>query len=74
MKKVTNKKTDKAKEINKRYALVLDTLDCLETSKYTGLDLYWCICSIDWLWKWKKITKAEFDALCVRVMNLQGLV
>lgn len=74
MKKATNKKTDKTKGINRRYALVLDTLDCLETNKYTGLDLFWCLCSIDWLWKWKKITKAEFDALCERVMILQGLI
>lgn len=68
-------KTCKAEEINKRYALVLNTLDALERSQYTGgLDLYWCVCSIDWLWKWKKITKVEFDALCDRVMDLQGLI
>lgn len=66
---------NKTNKINKRYALVLDTLDRLERGMYTGgLDLYWCVCSVDWLWRWKKITKAEFDALCERVMDLQGLI
>jgi hypothetical protein len=72
---IMKSKTNKTKGINKRYTLVLKTLDALETSKYTGnLDLYWCVCSIDWLWRWKKITKVEFDSLCERVMSLQGLV
>ena len=65
MKKATNK----AKEINKRYALVLDTLDKLERGLYTGgLDIHWVGDSIGWLWKWKKITTDEKDVLCDRVI------
>lgn len=61
----------KTNEINKRYALVLDTLDRLERGQYTGsLDVYWCGDSIAWLWKWKKITAEEKDALCERVIAL----
>lgn len=61
----------KTEKINKRYALVLDTLDRLERGMYTGnLDIYWCGNSIDWLWKWKKITRAEMESLCDRVIAL----
>ena len=43
--------TNKTKEINRRYALVLDTLDRLERGQYTGsLDIYWVGDSICWLW------------------------
>ena len=69
MKKVANKKTNKANEINKRYALVLDTLDRLERGMWTGgLDIHWCSDSIVWLWKWRKITAEEKDTLCERVI------
>lgn len=62
---------NKTEKINKRYALVLDTLDRLERGMYTGnLDIYWCGDSIAWLWKWKKITKAEMESLCDRVIAL----
>ena len=71
MKNSTNKKINKANEINKRYALVLDILDALESGRYTGnLDIYWCGNSISWLWKWKKITAEEKDILCERVIAL----
>lgn len=70
MKGKTNK-TSKVNEINKRYALVLDTLDRLERGMYTGgLDVYWCGNSITWLWKFRKITAEEKDALCDRVIAL----
>lgn len=56
-------------EINKRYTLVLKTLDRLERGIYTGsMDIYWVGDSISWLWKWKKITAEEKDALCNRVI------
>lgn len=59
----------KTNKINKRYALVLDTLDRLERGMYTGgLDIHWVGDSIGWLWKWKKITRAEMEDLCNRVI------
>lgn len=62
---------NKTYKINKRYALVLDTLNRLERGQYTGsLDIYWIGDSIDWLWKWKKITRAEMESLCDRVIAL----
>ena len=62
---------NKTNEINKRYALVLKTLDRLERGMYTGsLDIHWVSDSITWLWKWKKITKEELDVLCDRVIVL----
>lgn len=62
-------KTNKAKDVNKRYVLVLDTLDRLERGQYTGgLDIYWCGDSIAWLWKFRKITAEEKDSLCERVI------
>ena len=70
MKRKTNKKTNNTSGIHKRYALVLKTLDALERGMYTGsLDIHWCCDSITWLWKWKKITAEEKDALCERVIN-----
>lgn len=62
-------KTNKENGINKRYALVLKTLDRLERGMYTsGLDIHWVSDSISWLWKWKKITKEEMESLCDRVI------
>ena len=65
-----NTKNNQSKEINKRYALVLNTLERLEKRQYSGLDVHWCANSIDWLWKWKKITVEEKDLLCKRVIAL----
>lgn len=58
-----------ADKINKRHTLVLKTLDKLERGQYTGsLDIHWVADSITWLWKWKKITREEMEALCDRVI------
>lgn len=55
----------------KRYKLLLKTLDALELGQYTGgLNASWCSDTICWLWRFRKITKEEKDALCNRVINL----
>lgn len=62
---------NKTNEINKRYSLVLNTLDKLERGMYTGgLDIHWCCDSITWLWKWRKITKEEMESLCDRAIAI----
>lgn len=55
-----------------RHKLLLDTLDKLEQGKYTGLDAHWCCTTIDWLWKWRKITEDELNSLCYRVIALMS--
>ena len=56
---------------NKRYNLLIDTIERLEHGKYTGgLDYGWCCDSITWLWKWKKITKEEMESLCNRMIAI----
>lgn len=54
----------------KRHELLLDTLHRLETGRYTGLDIYWCGSTIDWLWKFRKITEDEKNSLCDRVIAI----
>lgn len=55
-----------------RHNLLLDTLDKLEQGKYAGLDAHWCCTTIDWLWKWRKITEDELNSLCYRVIALMS--
>lgn len=55
-----------------KHKLLLDTLDKLEQGKYTGLDAHWCCKTIDWLWKWRKITEDELNSLCYRVIALMS--
>ena len=67
--KTKTNKINSTNEINKRHALVLDTLYRLERGMWTGnLNIHWCGDSIAWLWKWKKITKEEMESLCDRVI------
>lgn len=55
-----------------KHKLLLDTLGKLEQGKYTGLDAHWCCKTIDWLWKWRKITEDELNSLCYRVIALMS--
>jgi hypothetical protein len=57
-------------KLNRRYLLVLETLDRLERGMYSGLDAHWCSDSIGWLWKWKKINQTQMHELCDRVIAL----
>lgn len=54
----------------KRHELLLDTLYRLETGRYTGPDIYWCGQTIDWLWRFRKITEDEKNSLCDRVIAI----
>ena len=57
--------------LHKRHILLLNTLNNLERGLYTGgLDSYWCSETISWLWKWRKISEEEMQALCNRVIAL----
>ena len=64
MKRNTNKTT---KDMY-RYKLLIETIEKLERREYTGFDTYWCANTINWLWKWKNITKEEMESLCDRVV------
>lgn len=55
---------------NKRYELLIETIERLEQGKYTGLDVHWCCDSISWLWKWRKITEEQKDSLCDRMIAI----
>lgn len=54
----------------KRYKLLLKTLEALERGRYTALDVFWCGDTIDWLWRWRKISEEEMHSLCNRVIAL----
>lgn len=64
-----DRNTNKA-NTNKRYNLLVETIERLERGQYTGLDVFWCCDSIDWLWKWRKITEEEMHSLCDRVIAI----
>ena len=55
---------------NTRYNLLIDTIERYENFKYVPntLSISWCCDSIDWLWKWRKITKQEMESLCDRMI------
>ena len=56
---------------NKRYKLLIDTIEKMEQGRYTGgLDYGWCCDSLVWLWKWRKITKEEMESLCNRMITI----
>lgn len=57
---------------NRRYNLLIDTIERYENFKYVDRELSfsWCCDSIDWLWKWKKITAEEKDSLCNRMITI----
>ena len=55
---------------NKRYNLLIQTIERLEHGKYTALDEGWCCDSIAWLWKWRKITEEEMESLCSRMISI----
>ena len=63
-----------AKDSNKRYNLLIKTIDRLERMQYTGgLGIDWCCDSITWLWKWRKITEEEMHSLCDRMVEIMKL-
>lgn len=66
------KKTKNSKDMY-RYNLLIRTLDRLEKSMYTEVDIHWCCDTIGWLWKWKKITEEEMNVLCDRVIAILNI-
>lgn len=55
-----------------RHKLLIKTLDRLECGIYTGLDMYWCINTFDWLRKFKKIDAAEIDRITNQILRIRG--
>ena len=55
-----------------RHKLLIKTLDRLECGIYTGLDMYLCINTFDWLRKFKKIDAAEVDRITNQILRIQG--
>lgn len=74
MKKQTNKSG------NYRYDLLIKTIERYENFQYVNggqssgaLSFSWCCDSISWLWKWRKISEAEKDSLCDRMINIMEM-
>lgn len=66
MKKQSNKTSG-----NKRYNRLIETIERYENfMPECGLSISWCCDSIDWLWKWRKITKEEMESLCDRMIAI----
>ena len=65
-------KTNKANNGNKRYNLLIDTIERYENFQYVdrALSISWCCSSIEWLWKWRKITEEEMESLCDRMIAI----
>lgn len=66
MKKNSNKS-------NKRYNILLDTIEKYENFKYVTLSIGWCCDSIEWLWKWRKISEEEMHSLCDRMIAIMQM-
>lgn len=68
-------KTNKAENGNKRYNLLINTIERYENFQYVdrALSIGWCCDSIDWLWKWRKITKEEMESLCDRMITIMKM-
>ena len=62
-------------EANKRYSLLINTIERYENFQYVdrALSFSWCCASIDWLWKWRKITEAEMESLCDRMIAIMRM-
>lgn len=60
---------------NKRYNLLINTIERYESFKYVDrtLSIGWCCDSITWLWKWRKITKDEMESLCDRMITIMKM-
>ena len=55
---------------NKKYNLLINTIERYENCQYVDLSISWCCDSIAWLWKWRKITAEEKDSLCDRMIAI----
>ena len=55
---------------NKKYNLLINTIERYENCQYVDLSIRWCCDSIAWLWKWRKITAEEKDSLCDRMIAI----
>ena len=60
---------------NKRYDLLIDTIERYESFRYVdrSLSISWCCDSIAWLWKWRKISEEEKDSLCDRMIAIMQM-
>ena len=49
----------------------IDYLERIDLESSTGIETSrWCSDQITWAYKWKKITKAEMEELCERMINI----
>ena len=57
--------------MNKFYNEINKALSSYELNKpYHTHSIDWICNRIDWCWKWKKITEAQKDELCNRVIEI----
>ena len=51
----------------------IDRLERVDLESSTGIELStWCSDQITWAYKWKKITHAEMEELCGRMIDIFG--
>lgn len=58
-----------------RYNLLMETIERYESFKPVDrtLSISWCCDSINWLWKWRKITAEEKNSLCDRMIAIMQI-